>query len=591
VNIKILDTIEKLNKEIVNIVHCPELAIDTETTGLEWYRHKIFMIQLSYKENVWIIPVYNYNWKHKLNHLFKIINDRIPLLIGHNLKFDLHHIKSSFWVSLLKPKLFDTMIAAHLLDENRPKKLKSLMKSELHIQPKEQKAINQWFKDKKIKKGKRDFSKLPQELIQEYAITDVVMTYVLYERFKPSIERYFHSLFETEMGVVKILFKMEQNGVRIDVPYLEELQQKYEDKILIKGEQIKYRLLEYNPKINLNSSKQIGEYLYKELKMPILKTSEKTNAPSTDTETLQQLDHPFVVDLLHYRKLKKIHSTYIKNLLKYNHNGWIYANFNQSGTDTGRFSCGSPNLQNQAKQEDIKKIFLPDEGQEMIWWDQSQMEMVGFAHYSREPKMIEIFKKGEDIYTGTAQQVLNKQNISKQERQVFKNMNLAMIYCVGNNKLAKYLSGNLKQKVTHDEGIAFREQYLETFTRIKPFMREVMSIAETSRQPWGNYVKNMFGRIRRVDPDKSYTAVNHLIQGWAADLMKESMVRIEKKFNPNWKMQLHDAVRIDRPVDRYRRSEFIQEISECLTNWPQVSVPIRVKVESSKTNWSECKGV
>lgn len=582
--IKILDTINKLSNEISNIVRSPVLAIDTETTGISWYKHKIFMVQLCNGWTTWIIPVYQHDWEGSITRLFIALKLHTKLLIGHNLKFDLHHIRHSFGIELLTPQFFDTKVAAHLLNENRDNKLKSLMKSELHIGTPEEINIKQWFKEKKIKNEDQDYSKIPQEIILPYAIVDVVNTFKLYEKFEPAIKQYFGSLFDTEMKLLKILFKMEQNGVRIDVPYLEELQMVYGRKLSYAVSDL---LIDVGKDINFNSSQQVGKYLYEKLKLPILKQSEKTEKPSTDITVLQQLDHPFIEKLLHYKKLQKIHSTYIKNLLKYNHHGMIYANYNQARAETGRFSCSNPNLQNQAKIDDIKRIFLPDEGHEMIWWDQSQMEMIGFAHYSRELKMREMFKRGEDIYAGTAKQVLRCETITKHERQMFKNMNLAMIFCVGKDKLGAYLSANLNRKVSYNEAISFRKEYLKTFPRVKEFMYEVMDVVKISRVPWGHYIKNMYGRVRRVAVSKAYTAVNHLIQGWAADVMKESMVKIEEKFHPNWKMQLHDAIRLDRPVNRYRREEFIHEVSECLSYCPKIDIPIRVKVESSKTNWAE----
>jgi len=582
-----INTLEQLNKEITNIIHCPKLAIDTETTGIEWYRHKIFLIQLCYEDSVWIIDPRGIHWK-KLNHFFHVINERIPLLIGHNIKFDLHHIKQSFDVAVLKPKLFDTKIAAHLLNENRKTHLKSLMKTELNIEPEDETRIKQWFKDKKILKKYWDYSLLPDKLIEPYAIMDAFATYQLHIKYVPSINNYFSSLFDTEMKLIKILFKMEQNGVRICPGYLEELKLQYIKIIKSQHDEIMQVI---GKNINLNSPKQLSQYLYSDLGLPILKRSLKTQEPSTDIMSLKQLDHAFVSQLIHYRQKQKILSTYIENLLRYNDNGWIHANFNQIGTETGRFSCNAPNLQNQSNHDDIKQVFLPDKDCQMVWWDQSQIEMVIFAHYSRESKMIEIFKTGLDIYQGTAIEVLQKSQITKQERQVFKNMNLAMIYGVGKNKLADFLNLNLDQKLTKEEAITWRKEYLKTFTRIKPFMKEVQNIVHTNRFPWGHYVKNLFGRVRRVDVDMAFTAVNHLIQGCAADIIKRAMVRIEDELHPNWKMQLHDAIRIDLPLDKKDFTEYSNIVQKHLTYCPELSVPIRVKTEVSKTNWAELEKI
>jgi len=599
--LEIVDSTKKLS-EMKDRLMCRSIfAMDTETTGLQWWKSKIFMFSFSDGETAWVVPVNKFKYeslRYVLQHIFIGYQ---KFIVGHNIKFDLHQIKSTFNINVTR-QLNDTQIMAHLINENRFKSLKMLMVEDLDIKHQEDEKIKVWLKDNFKLKKDWDFSKVPVELMAPYAGMDAWGTMKLFQKYFPAIKTYFWNLYQNEIKVLRILYKMERNGLRINVPYLEELKEQYEKELFAMEQEMKLQVGE----INLNSSKQLSRLLYDGFKLPILGYSEKTHLPSTDDDVLKQLQHPFVAKVLQYRRKKKLHSTYIAALLKHvDSRGYVHGNYNITGTETGRFSCNSPNLQNQAKEPDIKKAFLPDPGCTMWFWDQSQIEMVGFAHYSQEPKMREMFKTGRDIYTETAAEVLKVSfdQVTKGQRQVFKNMNLAMIYGVGKTKLSNFLNMNLDNKVSHKEAIEFRHRYLDTFSGISTFTKYIRDIVMQSRSPWDHFVKNQFGRVRRINPlykillingetrkcCMAYTAVNHLIQGWAADLMKASMVRIEEKLHPNWKQNIHDAIRID--LTSQVSKEYLQEISNCLTDWPEISIPIRVKVEKSNKNWAELEEV
>jgi len=585
-NYQLINTLSGLKSISDKLSSAPIIALDTETTGIEWWKHSVFMISLSTGVDTYVIDTRELYLKDIQGFLNGLLHNSEGQLIGHNLKFDMHHLKSSFDVEI-SCNINDTQVMAHLLNENRSKGLKNLMHEDLNIRHPEKNNIKDWLKSNFKKQSEYRYDKIPIQIIAPYAAWDAWGTYTLYQQYLPLIRTYFPSLYKTEMKVIRILYKMEQNGVRIDVPYLEELERTYTGNI----NNLEHLMLQQYGNINFNSSKQIRNILFDVYNLPILNRSPKTGQPSTDAAVLKLYDHPFVADLLHYRKLKKIQSTYIKSLLRCHNKGVVHGNYNITGTETGRFSCSAPNLQNQSKEKDIKEAYLPDVGHKMVFWDQSQIEMVGFAHYAKEPKMQAIFKRGEDLYKATAAEVLSipMSEVTKHQRQVLKNMNLAMIYGVGEKKLSNFLNMNLDNKVSHSQAVTFRKCYLDKFSGISMFMKHVMQTVKTYRLPWGHYVKNEFGRVRRIELDKAYTGVNHLIQGWAADLMKASMVRIEEKFKPNWKQNIHDAIRIDVPIDMADYQDYVREVSKCLTEWPEVSVPIRVKVESSDQNWAEVK--
>jgi len=282
-------------------------------------------------------------------------------------------------------------------------------------------------------------------------------------------------------------------------------------------------------------------------------------------------------------------STYVLPLQEQAVNGVIHPDFGLTRTRTGRFSCSDPNVQNITKDIDLRRAFTVEPGEEMWFWDQSQIEMVGFAMYSKDPKMVEALKRGDDLHTVTAQEVLGKKEVTKEERAMGKGTNFAMIYGVGKAKLAKYLSGYVGREVTDLEAAIFKGKYLTAFPTVYSFQRLVMNTVQKHREPWGNFVKNKFGRVRRIDPLKAYTGVNHLIQGWAADMMKAAMVKIDEKYKPKWRQNIHDCIRIDCEIDI--KKEFIKDIADLLTNFPDVGLPIKCTIEHSRTNWAETEEV
>lgn len=608
-NYHLISTNSQLMELAARLEKCPVFSYDTETTGLYWHKTKVFLFAICDGMQTWVIRVKPDLQLKKFHE--SIFRDSSKSVVMHNAKFDVHQALSTFGV-MCDRQWIDTKVMSHLIDEHKPNGLKALMKTELGIEPLDDMKIQEWFRKHNIKKKGKDYSKLPEEWMPSYVATDAFTTYKLYEKFNPTIQHYFKVLFETEMKVLRILFKMERNGLPIDKVYLQRLEEEYKERI----EGRKKKLIRLaGRELNLNSSQQLGDLLFNKFELPQKKINKKSNQPSTDISVLKELAHPFTKELITYRKDQKILSTYISGLIPWIHKGHIHPTYSivkdykkeiPSDQDKGsktRFSSRDPNAQNIANYSDVQRAFITDGNDEMNFWDLSQIEMRGFAHYSQDPKLIHAFRQGKDIYAATAESVLGH-TPSAFERQVFKAVNLSLIFCVGKRKLADFfkLRGI---EISREEAADFRGQYLNTFSRVPAFQKSVQQTAKASRTPWGHFVRNSFGRVSRINPlwkeveldgkiqwrDMSYVAVNRLVQTWARDLMAQAMVRIEEKFQPKWRNQIHDAVWIDHNLKGKARMEFQQEVSHCLTYWPEFTVPVTVHMKSSETNWAEVEAV
>lgn len=568
-------------------------AYDVETNGFEWSQGKeIFALSFSDGVSAWLVYTHDFERSFIKYFLECIFEDPTKSCVGHNIKFDRHFTKASFGVDIRRV-CHDTLVKAHLLDENRLNGLKPLTRSLLGVSDKYEEEIHAWLKINCGARENWDFSLVPRELMSVYAGCDTYYTYKLDELLSPDIDRHFSSTYRIDRGVLDILFNMEQSGVRVDIPYLQQIQGEYESEIKALSHNV-YTATGFE--FNIDSDLELAEVLYGKLKLPISRTT-KTGNPSTDAEALSFLEHPVVPHLLEYSDKRHMLSNFILPLqAKADANSRIHGDYSITTTKTGRFACRNPNMQNMPKDLVLRRAFVCDEGSEMWFWDHSQIEMVGFTLYSKDPKMTEALANGTDLHTLVASEALERSiaEISKTDRAMGKGTNFAIIFGVGKAKLARYINGYIADKANHLTGEAamlFKQKYFYKFPAVQAFQRQVMDTVKTDRQPWGHYVKNKFGRVRRLDPNKAYQGVNHLIQGWAAYLMKSSMIRIQEKFpelRNSWRQNVHDAIRIDLPPNS---AELAQEIGHCLTEWPDIPVPVSCTMEVSVTNWAEVEPV
>ncbi|NLP21821.1 MAG: DNA polymerase I [Erysipelotrichaceae bacterium] len=396
--------------------------------------------------------------------------------------------------------------------------------------------------------------------------------------------------YDLEIPLTYILYEMEEEGVNVDETVLDDIASKTFEQM----ENLTKSIHNYAGKeFNLNSPKQLGEVLFDDLNLP---TNKKR---STAIDVLEKLEgfHPIISEIIEYRRLSKIYSTYAEGLKKYvQDDGKVHTVFNQSISQTGRLSSADPNLQNiSVKDEEgskVRKAFLPSKGNVLMACDYSQIELRVLADLADEKGLADAFNTNLDVHTKTAMEVfsVSEDEVDSNLRRKAKAVNFGIVYGISDFGLAKQLH------ISRKEAREFMDIYNERFPRIQEYMNEVIDFCKEN-----GFVTTIFNR-RRVIPqinDKNYmvrefgkrAAMNAPIQGSAADIIKQAMINIDKKMkeeNLKSKMilQVHDELIFDVTLDEV---EIMKElVSEGMANVVKLNVPLVVDCKVGN-NWLEAK--
>jgi DNA polymerase-1 len=558
-----------------------ELCLDVETTGLNPLVNKIVGVSLAGNDAKAVYVPLRHAYlglteKDQLDaqEFFEFLNKNIndKKLIGHNIKFDL-----SF---LLKEgvnyqgEVFDTLIAAYLLEPTRQNGLKNLGQNLLGFQVTEFKEISK----------PEEFAGVEVEVATTYACQDVLLTYRLYKLMKKELEsRNLIGLFQNiEMPVLKILLEMEMEGIGLNIDYLRQLSEELAAKL---GELEKSIHSHGGREFNINSPKQLQEILFVELGLtPPKKT--KTGF-STDSEVLQilQFDHPICKEILEYRELSKMKNTYADALValvdpKTNR---IHASFNQAVTATGRLSSSNPNLQTiPVKTElgrQIRRAFVPPEkGHVFLSVDYSQIELRLLAHFTQDPALIEAYSKNVDIHSLTAAKIFAKSEseVSSFERSVGKSVNFGILYGISAHGLSQDIG------VPRNIAKEYIDSFYESFADVNNFYEKVLEDARETKE-----VRTMLGRVRQI-PDIASSKVlvrngaermakNTVLQGSAADLVKKAMIETsnwlkENSFQSKLILQIHDELIFTIPEEELEK--VVGPIVKIMEDCVKLEVPL-----------------
>ena len=402
-------------------------------------------------------------------------------------------------------------------------------------------------------------------------------------------------LFNIELPLAKVLAQMELCGFRIDVKGITE----YGEFLYGTAESLKERIYTYaGEEFNISSPKQLGEILFEKMMLP---TSKKTKTGySTDAETLQKLSsfHPIIEEILDYRQVTKLKSTYADGLAKAaDGEGRVHSMFNQTGTATGRLSSSEPNLQNIPIRTELgrmfRKYFIPKNDQYvLIDADYSQIELRILAHIANDSTMVEAFRTNEDIHSMTAARVFNVplDEVTPELRKRAKAVNFGILYGIGEYSLSEDLG------ISRQQAKKYIESYLAGFPGISEYLDNVKKQAKCD-----GYVKTMFGRIRKIPELTSSNknvqhfgervAMNSPIQGSAADIIKIAMIRVndafkEKKIDARLILQVHDELLVE--ANRECVDEAYHTLVECMENAVKLRVPLDVDAHVGNT-WFEAK--
>lgn len=509
--------------------------------------------------------------------LAPLLADESLAVIGQNLKFDMHVMEN--WGAPIRARLWDTMIAAWLLDTERDSlKLELLGESFLGFGGTPYADI--------APKG-TVFSKAPLEKAAAYAAEDADLCLRLKAVIEPELERQgLARLFaDVEMPVLRLLARMERHGILVDAAQLSAFGGEIEIE-LAKIQQEAYRLVGHE--FNLNSPKQLQEVLFVERK---LSAGKKTKTGfSTDVSVLEELasEDPVPALILRHRTLQKLKSTYVDALIELaSKDPRIHTHYVQTGAATGRLSSRDPNLQNIPVREEegrrIRKAFVAPRGRKLISADYSQIELVVFAELSGDPELKRAFVEGADIHRRTAALIFGKaeDEVSTAERRAAKTINFGVIYGMGAFRLAGELG------IPRSEAQRFIDAYFSRYAGVAAFVRDTVEGAR--RTGWVSTILGRRRPVRAVDSRNANerqgaerVAVNSPIQGSAADIMKLAMLKVDDELSARFPeakllLQVHDELIVEAPEGQ--AAAVADAIRRAMAGAYALSVPLRVGVE------------
>ena len=508
--------------------------------------------------------------------------------VGHNAKFDMITLaRSGVWVEGLR---YDTMIAAYLLNPGRRGLgLKDLAFELLGV-------IMTPITDL-IGTGRQQITmaQVPVRDAAEYAGADADMTLRLYHALEPQLRsRDLASLMiEVETPLVPVLARMEIAGILLDPEFLQRLGSELDAQLRALETDI-YDAVGHQ--FNVNSTKQLGDVLFTELKLP---SSRRTKTGySVDAESLENLRgmHSAVDNLLEYRQLSKLKSTYVDGLLQLmeadTHR--VHTSFNQTIASTGRLSSSNPNLQNIPVRTEvgrrIRRAFLADPGMQLLAADYSQIELRILAHITHEPSLVSAFEQDEDIHTATASQLFKValDEVTPDQRRLAKTVNFAVLYGQSAFGLARVTG------MSNSDAAEFIRNYEKTFPLVRKYVEDTLFQARTK-----GFVQTLLGRKRYL-PDMAglqvaqrqaaeREAINMPIQGTNADMIKIAMIHLdnairERGLRARMILQVHDELVLETPDGEM--AEVVELVRECMVGALTLSVPVKVEMKAGR-NWYE----
>jgi len=576
-----------------------EICIDTETTGID--ANNVQLVGLSFSNAThtgYYLPVANDGdgadgAKNILKKLQPLFEDETITWIGQNLKYDFLVLK--WYGVILKGKTFDTMLAHYVIEPEGRRSMDILSEQFLGYAPV---SIENLIG----KKGKNQgtMRDVPLDQITEYAAEDADITFQLKECFEPlltkrEVKRVFE---EVENPLMQVLVDMEFEGVKVDEQFLNEYSKVLEADIKISEERV---FEQAGVRFNLASPKQLGEVLFDILKIDPKAKKTKTGQYATGEDVLAKLaaKHKIVDDILNFRELSKLKSTYVDALpaILNPKTGRIHTSYAQAVAVTGRLSSTNPNLQNipirTERGREVRKAFIPrDPSRILVSADYSQIELRVVAAISGDPNMCDAFKQGKDIHTATAAKVygIAEADVTKEQRYKAKSVNFGIIYGQGAFGLAENLG------ISRTEAKEIIDNYKKEFPNIQLYMDQQINKAKEQ-----GFVETLMGRKRwlRDINSSNFTvrgfaernAINSPIQGSAADMIKLAMIKIHHEMKKqHWEskmiLQVHDELVFDAVESELPALKEL--ILSCMTTAMELpnGVPVEAEIGQGK-NWLE----
>ncbi|UNT64007.1 DNA polymerase I [Acinetobacter towneri] len=570
-------------------------AFDTETTSLDYRVAEIvgFSIAFDAKDAYYVPLAHDYEGAPQQLNRDQVLAQIKPILennavdkIGHHLKYDAHvlenhgiHLQGWYFDTMLASNVLNSVATRHGMDDVARLYLSHLTTSYEQIAGK---GVKQ-----------KTFNQIEIETAAHYAAEDAHVTYRLYEVLSAKLQKHpelVNILHNIEMPVARVLTSMEENGIQLDLKFLDQLGVDFSQTM----QDLENQIVELaGENFNVSSPKQVGEILFDKLG---LKGGKKTATGqySTSESVLEKIEHPISSLILDYRGLSKLKSTYTDGLLKQANNDThrVHTSYHQALTATGRLSSTDPNLQNIPIRTEIgrqiRKAFVAPEGRVLLAADYSQIELRLMAHFSQDDALLDAFNHGQDVHRRTAAEVLGiaLEDVTSDQRRQAKAVNFGLLYGMSEFGLIRQLG------FTREESQNYIKQYFQRYPGIYEYMQRTRQVALEQ-----GFVETILGR-RLYTPDiaarnmmvrkaAERAAINAPLQGSAADIIKMAMIEVDKMLpqaQAKMLLQVHDELVFE--VDADAADELAPKLAEVMQSVVEISVPLVVEVGKGN-NWDE----
>ena len=570
-------------------------AFDTETTSLDYRVAQIVGFSVAFDaQDAYYVPLaHDYenapaqlDREQILAQIKPILEDESVQKIGHHLKYDAHVLENHGIE--LKGWYFDTMLASYVLNAVATRHGMDDV-SRLYLS-----HLTTTFEQVAGKGAKqKTFNQIEIETAAHYAAEDAHVTYRLFEVLDAKLQKHpelVNILHNVEMPVARVLTIMEENGIELDLGFLDQLGVEFAKTMANLESQITELA---GQSFNVSSPKQVGEILFDKLG---LKGGKKTATGqySTSESVLEKIDHPITELILDYRGLSKLKSTYTDGLLKQANSDThrVHTSYHQALTATGRLSSTDPNLQNIPVREEIgrqiRKAFIAPQGRVLLAADYSQIELRLMAHFSQDEALVDAFNHGQDVHRRTAAEVLGValEDVTSDQRRQAKAVNFGLLYGMSEFGLTRQLG------FSREESRGYIAKYFQRYPGVLDYMERTRQIAREQ-----GFVETILGR-RLYTPDimasnkmikqaAERAAINAPLQGSAADIIKMAMIAVDRmlpKAQAKMLLQVHDELVFE--VDESIADELASKLADVMQSVLQISVPLLVEVGKGR-NWDE----
>ena len=589
---KLVNSVEEREQLLEQLLQQKSVCFDTETTGLNPLTADLIGISFCFEKNKAYYIHVPEGKENEIAQEFKAFFEHPEIeKVAQNLKYD-YKVMVKYGIHLSLP-YFDTMLAHYLLEPDQRHNMDILAQNYLNYSPISIETLIG-------KKGKNQLSmrQAPLEKVYPYACEDADITFQLKNIFQKELEgsESLKILNDIEHPLIPVLSKMELEGIKIDTIALAEFSKELEDRLVELNDNV--QKLAGAP-FNLASPKQLGQILFEHMKLVDKPKKTKTGQYSTSEDTLLKLKgkHEIIDEILEFRQLQKLKSTYVDALpeLADKDSHRIHTTYQQAVAATGRLSSVNPNLQNipirSEKGREVRKTFVPrNDDYILVAADYSQIELRLMAHLSQDEGMLSAFQNGEDIHTATAAKVyqIALEDVSREQRSHAKMVNFGIIYGISAFGLSQRLG------IKRGEAKDIIDSYFTQYPKVKEYMD--LSI-EKARE--NSYVETIMGRKRKLNDINSRNAVvrgyaernaiNAPIQGSAADIIKLAMIRVndmlkEGNYKSKMLLQVHDELVFDIHKSELENLKIL--IKERMETALSISVPLEVEVGMGE-NWLE----